>query len=489
MADVKRAVIYARFSCSKQREASIDDQLRVCREWCDREGYEVVREYSDYAMSGRSDDRPQFQEMIANAGESDIVLVYMMDRFSRSEYDAPIYKKELAKHGVKVVSAMEALPDGPEKILIEKIYEGLAAVESAKTSIRVKRGMGGNALKCLTNGVRIYGYRTAEDGRFEIDPDAAKNVAWAYKMRLRGTSVNRIGALLAERGVKNSTGGLCNYNMARKILTDERYTGVYLWDDVRIDGGMPQIIDRGTFMAAQQVKSRKCRADETWGDYALKGKALCGECGRSLQGISGYGCKGVRYEYYSCPTKCQKNIRRDVLEGEIVKALRTMLSDRSTAMMIARALCGLQSHGALNAEKKRAQKALSDAEKGLKNLLAAVEQGIIVPGTQERIQELEAQKLRAQRDLENAKAEEVDPEGFADFLMYGEELDDRNLLRAFVYQVMLMPESVVVTLNYDEENGEPARINFKRVRGKLEWCPMLDSNQRPSAPEADALIP
>ena len=64
MADVKRAVIYARFSCSKQREASIDDQLRVCREWCDREGYEVVREYSDYAMSGRSDDRPQFQEIV-----------------------------------------------------------------------------------------------------------------------------------------------------------------------------------------------------------------------------------------------------------------------------------------------------------------------------------------------------------------------------------------------------------------------------------------
>lgn len=106
----KTAVIYARFSCSKQREASIEDQLRVCHEWCAREGYEVVREYSDYAMSGRSDDRPQFQEMIANAGESDIVLVYMMDRFSRSEYDAPIYKKELAKNGVEVVSAMEALP-------------------------------------------------------------------------------------------------------------------------------------------------------------------------------------------------------------------------------------------------------------------------------------------------------------------------------------------------------------------------------------------
>lgn len=87
----KRAVIYARFSCNRQREASIEDQLRVCREWCAREGYEVAAEYCDRAVSGRTDDRPEFQRMIANAGESEIVLVYMMDRFSRGEYDAPIY--------------------------------------------------------------------------------------------------------------------------------------------------------------------------------------------------------------------------------------------------------------------------------------------------------------------------------------------------------------------------------------------------------------
>lgn len=89
---VGTAVIYARFSCSKQREASIDDQLRVCQDWCAREGYAVVAEYCDHAVSGRTDDRPQFQRMIANAGESDVVLVYMMDRFSRDPFDAPIYK-------------------------------------------------------------------------------------------------------------------------------------------------------------------------------------------------------------------------------------------------------------------------------------------------------------------------------------------------------------------------------------------------------------
>lgn len=54
----KRAVIYARFSCNRQREASIEDQLRVCREWCAREGYEVAAEYCDRAVSGRTDDRP-----------------------------------------------------------------------------------------------------------------------------------------------------------------------------------------------------------------------------------------------------------------------------------------------------------------------------------------------------------------------------------------------------------------------------------------------
>ena len=76
-----KAVIYARYSCSKQREASIEDQLRVCRAWCLKEGYDIVAEYCDRAASGRSDARPEFQRMVENAGESDVVVVYMMDRY------------------------------------------------------------------------------------------------------------------------------------------------------------------------------------------------------------------------------------------------------------------------------------------------------------------------------------------------------------------------------------------------------------------------
>ena len=109
----KAAVIYARFSSERQRDESIDDQVRVCREWCAREGVEVVRVYSNRAMSGRTDHRPDFLRMVEEAPLSDLVVVYKLDRFSRDPYDAAVYKKRLAEKGVRVVSATENVPDMP----------------------------------------------------------------------------------------------------------------------------------------------------------------------------------------------------------------------------------------------------------------------------------------------------------------------------------------------------------------------------------------
>lgn len=112
----------------------------------------------------------------------------------------------------------------------------------------------------------------------------------------------------------------------------------------------------------------------------------------------------------------------------------------------------------------------------------------IAPGVNERIAELEEQQARARYDLEAITDERIDPERFADFLQCGTALDDATLLKAFVWQAVVSEDEILVTLNYDKK-GEPARLDIQRVRAKLEWCPMLDSNQRPSAPEADALIP
>lgn len=484
----KRAVIYARFSCNRQREASIEDQLRVCREWCAREGYEVAAEYCDRAVSGRTDDRPEFQRMIANAGESEIVLVYMMDRFSRGEYDAPIYKRELATHGVKLVSALEQIPDSPEGIIYEKLLEGLAACESRKTAIRTKRGMEGNALKCKTNGVRIFGYRRNGDDEYEVDEAQAAWVREAFALRLERMSMNAIAREFARRGLRTRKGNPCGQAMVQQMLRDRRYTGRYEWGGIVREGGMPQIVDEVTFMEVQGIKCRKQRSSENWGDFALAGAALCAECGRNLQGVSGRGRNNVKYEYYSCPGSCVRNIRREELEGSIASALRELLGDRGEAQQIANMVAERADTAEVRARRRQAEDSLRAAERGLRNILNAIEQGVIAPGVNERIAELEEQQARARYDLEAITDERIDPERFADFLQCGTALDDATLLKAFVWQAVVSEDEILVTLNYDKK-GEPARLDIQRVRAKLEWCPMLDSNQRPSAPEADALIP
>ena len=473
----KTAVLYARFSCSKQREASIEDQLRVCRDWCAREGYAIVAEYCDYAISGRTDDRPQFQKMIANAGESDIVLVYMMDRFSRDPFDAPIYKRELQAHGVRLMSALEAIPDSPEGIIYEKLLEGLAACESRKTSIRSRRGMEGNALQCKTNGVRCFGYRTGEDGRYEIVPEEAEIVCEVFRRRTHGESVNSIAMDLRQRGVVSRAGNPIKDTFVNNMLHNDKYRGIYSWGGITQKDGMPRIISEEVFMKAQRVKGKKQRQNEQWGDFALSGRVICSACGRNMRGVSGRGSSKRKYEYYACGScKEVKPVRRDWLEGQIVTALRELLSQPEEARRIAEMCVDGGEPKEIAEGRKRAAAALRAAQTGLSNILKAVEQGIVVSGTKERAEELEAQKDRAERELAMYDRKRIDPENFARFLQFGATLTDELLLDAFVYQVMVSDDAVVVTMNFDAESNEPARLEVSRVRTFFKWCPQRESN-------------
>ena len=127
------------------------------------------------------------------------------------------------------------------------------------------------------------------------------------------------------------------------------------------------------------------------------------------------------------------------------------------------------------ARRKQAAQSLSAAERGLKNILNAIEQGIIAPGAKERIAELEHQRDRAKLDLEAIRDDQIDPERLADFLQCGSALDDATLLKAFVYQASVSDEECIVTLNYDMENNEPARLDIQRVRTKCKWCTVCAS--------------
>ena len=151
---MKTGVIYARYSCDQQTEQSIDGQLRVCEEYAKRNNILILNTYIDRAMTGTNDNRPDFQHMIKDSErrEWDYVLCYKLDRFSRNKYESTIHKRTLKNNDVKVISAMENIPDTPEGIILESLLEGMNQYYSAELSQKVKRGMRENRLKGVDQG-------------------------------------------------------------------------------------------------------------------------------------------------------------------------------------------------------------------------------------------------------------------------------------------------------------------------------------------------
>lgn len=111
-----KVCVYARYSSDSQTEQSIDGQLRVCKEFCEKNNYVIVKEYIDRAMTGTNDKRPAFQQMLKDSKNHDWekVIVYKLDRFSRSRQDSAINRAILLKNGVKLVSATEIQVQGLE---------------------------------------------------------------------------------------------------------------------------------------------------------------------------------------------------------------------------------------------------------------------------------------------------------------------------------------------------------------------------------------
>ena len=131
-----KAVIYARYSSDNQREASIEGQIRECTAFAEKNGIIVLRHYIDRAISAKTDNRPEFQNMIKDGNKKlfDMIIVWKLDRFARNRYDSARYKAQLKKNGVKVVSATEVISDGAEGIVLESMLEGFAEYYSVDLS-------------------------------------------------------------------------------------------------------------------------------------------------------------------------------------------------------------------------------------------------------------------------------------------------------------------------------------------------------------------
>ena len=180
---MKTAVIYARYSSDNQTEQSIEGQVRVCTEYAKSHDILILDTYVDRAMTGTNDLRPDFQRMIKDSAkrEWDYVLVYKLDRFSRDKYATAIHKKTLQSNGVKLLSAMENIPDTPEGIILESLLEGMNQYYSAELAHKVKRGMNESRKKGqFTGGYLLYGYKV-ENKKIVVDEEQADIIRYIFE--------------------------------------------------------------------------------------------------------------------------------------------------------------------------------------------------------------------------------------------------------------------------------------------------------------------
>lgn len=336
-----KAVIYARYSSHNQRDASIEDQVRVCREDAERRGDEIVGIYADRAVSGTSDRRDQFQKMIADAERADwdVVYTYKTDRFARSRYDSAVYKSRLRKFGKTIVCSAESIPEGPDGIILESVLEGMAEYYSANLSQNVKRGMEGNAMKCMANGVRKFGFDIV-DGRYAINEEEAGMLRRAAREWVEGRSLRSICATTC-LGYRTYMGGAVTPGMLSRAFRDEKYRGVYAFGSTRIEGGMPRVFDAelcGKLDARMQA-DRRGRRDANVA-YMLSG-VLVDEDGNKFWGNSGRNHDNVKYRYYRCAAT-GRTFPMDEVEARVVGSVQRMLAHEGVADVIADAVLDAQ---------------------------------------------------------------------------------------------------------------------------------------------------
>ena len=170
---MSNCVIYARFSSYGQNEQSIEGQIRICKEFAESKGFNVVNIYPDRARTGTNDNRPSFQRMIADAGSGTFqyVIVYMFDRFARNRRDSIIYKEMLKeKYGIRVLSALEPVADDEGGEFYEMFLDWNAEKYSKRLSKRVKDGLDTSVANgTFCGGHLLFGYE------INMEPIAGKS--------------------------------------------------------------------------------------------------------------------------------------------------------------------------------------------------------------------------------------------------------------------------------------------------------------------------
>ena len=479
-------VIYARYSCSGQREESIEGQLKVCHEYAEKNNLTVINEYIDKAMTGRSDDRPQFQQMIEDSNKREFqgVLIYSVDRFGRNMQQSVYYEMKLNKNNVFLYSATENFTDDAGGRLYRNIMMSYAQFYSEELSAKVIRGLLLNAEKGLMNGGLIpFGYKLV-DKKLEIDENTAPYVKRVFQMYVDGHKCTDIIDFLNAHGMRTAKGYEFGRNSLHTILNNRKYIGEYKYGDIVIPDCVPRIIDDDLFNQVAEVlikNKHNAGHNKAKVDYLLTTKLFCGHCKSPMVGISGTSKYKKTYYYYSCnefrKKNCKKrNVRKELIEDLVVSKCFEMLTD-DNIQKIAKEVIKVNKTDNDNSAIKHLKSQMNKNKQQQENLLDSlsmcnidsIRQSIFDKIEKLKLAYSELEKELSIEKLKNTELTENDIIFFLNKLKNGDINDikyRRTLINIFVKSVYLYEDKVTIIFNIDNLSVTVDSIILKKIDKK-----------------------
>lgn len=486
------AVIYARFSAGpNQTNQSIEGQMRDCMKYAENNNINVVGSYIDRGISGTDFvNRLEFLRMMDDCAKNkfDAIIVWKIDRFGRDRQEIAINKIKLKKHGIKLLYAMEHIPEGPEGIILESLLEGMAEYYSAELSQKVKRGLRESALKghCL-GANHMLGYDIV-DKKYKVNPDQAEIVRQIFHEYASGSTATQICSWLKEKGIKSARGNEIRPKTVMQMLRNEKYIGIYKYMDIVLTDAIEPIIDVELWemvqvQLAMNKKHSSAKRKEKGLYFYFTGMLFCGLCGGSFTGESGTSRNGSTYYYYKCANKknknkrcCQKSFRKEYFEEWIIaETAHSVLTDE-VIDMIADAVIRIQESDLRNLELERENKRLDEIEKAINNIMKAIESGVISESTVNRMNELEQlksdQKVRiAKLSIEAPKLTKEQIIFWMQSMLSGDISDDQTkekIIDTFISKITVFDDHVMVHYNFCEDSDfATRRLELKNLSEQL----------------------
>lgn len=286
-----RCGIYVRVSTDDQRDNgySIDSQLRMIKEYCEKNDYSIIDVYNDAGHSGKDLMRPEMQRLLADikSKKIDKLIAIKVDRLTRNNYDGFWLLNYCEEHDVKIELILE--PYDVSTANGEMIF-GMNLVfgqrERKEIGARTKRAMEEMALEKIHPSKAPYGYiRNRETGHLEIEPIEAQVVKEIFELCKQGNSTRSIATIMKDNNAYLKQGKWAS-DRIYKILTNAIYIGIFEYgkykrkpqDILRVENYCEPIIDEITWNATRNVLVKNRHSN--YGEYIhlFSGLVKCPIC-------------------------------------------------------------------------------------------------------------------------------------------------------------------------------------------------------------------